>query len=62
MKTLHIQEAKRFDTEKTTVVTMSKETCVLLIKDLVEDLANTGVGKLVLQTNENEYLIFKLGE
>ena len=44
----------------TELLVINKDTAVSIIQDLANDLANTGITKLVLRTDDNRFFIIQV--
>lgn len=60
MKRLNAYKAGEYNEDDTVVVELDKATAILVITDLLQDISDTGVGKLVLRTSDNKFLILRV--
>lgn len=62
MKETRLEITNLFAEEQAEILVLSKSAAVRLIQDLAEDLGCTGAGGLVLRTQDNRFITFKVRE
>lgn len=55
-------KSKSIDPDNTQVFELDKSDALLLIQDLINDIAHSGTGKLVLRDDNKNFYVFKVTE